>query len=207
MPARKNEFIKVKKILIFRLCCFGDVIKLTPVIGALKEKFPDSEITIAASSWIKKLLPYLKHVNNAIIFDAPFEKSFRKRASKTIAFISALRDEKFDLVLLAHRNSMFGRILKLAGIRYRLGFTSTKFLTHTVNYDYKKHFTERHLDILTAHGIPVRKIDIELKSKQNKTDILKKYGISVSGMIIGIFPFGGSNPGTQMDIKRWDYDN
>jgi len=199
-----SELENIKKILIFRLCCFGDVIMLTPAISAFKEQYPGAEIKIAASKWIEKLLPYISGLNGAIIFDGPFEKNIFKKTLSTIRLILKLRKEKFDLVFLAHRKSMFGLILKLAGIKFRLGFSETKFLTNTYKYDNEIHFVDRHSNVLTNCGINVKSSNLELKPVNKKSDILKKYKLEKSSSIIGIFPFGGSNPGTEMNIKRWD---
>lgn len=199
-------FKEVKKILVFRSCCLGDVAMLTPVINNLHKAFPGAEMKIASSGWIANILPYLPFISGALVYEAPFEKSAIKKIILTLKFILKLRKEKFDLVFLSNRHNMFGLLLKLSGIRYRLGFEETKHLTHTAPYSHDLHFTERHLKILSANGIEITDSSLLLKPKRGKKEILAEYGLENSRFIIGIFPFGGSNPGTQMDIKRWDYN-
>ena len=201
------KFQKVNKILLFRLCCIGDVAMLTPVITNLHHRFPDAEIVIAASKWIKNLLPYLPVIKRALVYDAPFEKGFIKRLTGTIKFIFSLRKEKFDMVITAHRSNIYGLILKLAGIRCRLGFEQTSFINYAVKYDEDSHFVDRHLNILTENGIEVNDWSLSLVSKTDNEKIVRQYGLTESKFIIGIFPFGGSNPGTEMNIKRWYYEN
>jgi len=201
------SFQKVNKILLFRLCCIGDVAMLTPVITNLNRRFPDAEIVIAASKWINNLLPWLPVIKRAIIFDAPFENGFLKRLTGTIKFIFSLRKEKFDMVITAHRSRIYGLILKLAGIRYRLGFVQTSFINYPVKYDGDAHFTTRHLNILTGNGIEAHESSLSLVSNSDEMAVKNEYGLSSSSFIIGLFPFGGSNPGTEMNIKRWYYKN
>ena len=67
------EIKDVKNILIFKLCCFGDIMFLTPTISALKRNFPEAKITFIASSWIANLKNYLKNVDEFIIFNDVFE--------------------------------------------------------------------------------------------------------------------------------------
>ncbi len=199
------EFKKVNKILVFRSCCLGDVAMLTPVICNLHEQFPDAEIKISSSKWILNLLPYLPFIDDAILFDAPFETNAFRRILKTIKFILRLRKEKFDLVFLSNRHTAYGLILKLAGIRYRLGFDETKYLTDTVPYDHSDHFVVRHNKVLKAAGIKADINNLKLIAKRSKEEILKEYNLIDCRFVIGIFPFGGTNPGTIMNIKQWEF--
>jgi len=195
----------VHKILIFRICCLGDVVMLTPVITSLHSQFPGAEIKIASSKWVESLLRYLPDINGALLFDTPFEKGFFRRLTGSLKFIRTLRKEKFDMVFTAHRNNIFGTILFLAGIRYRLGFKESSFMTHAADYDLEASFVERHLKILKENGINAGDRSLHLVQNTEKEKIKADNNLSGSKFIVGIFPFGGSNPGTQMHIKRWEY--
>jgi ADP-heptose:LPS heptosyltransferase len=197
---------KINKILVFRSCCLGDVAMLTPVINNLHKAFLNAEIIIGSSKWIENILPCLPFISGAVIFDAPFKKNIFSKIWSTLSFIITLRKEKFDMAFLSNRHSFYGLILMLAGIKHRLGFDETKYLTHTAPYKHDLHFTDRHLEILTSNGIDAADSNLLLKPKRLKQDILKEYSLDPDKFIIGIFPFGGSNPGTQMDIKRWEYN-
>ena len=73
------EIKDVKNILIFKLCCFGDIMFLTPTISALNRNIPEAKTTLIASSWIANLGNYLKHVDEVIIFNdvfVPWERVF-----------------------------------------------------------------------------------------------------------------------------------
>jgi len=201
------EIKDVKNILIFKLCCFGDIMFLTPTISALKRNFPKARITLIASSWITNLSNYLKHVDEVIIFNDVFEKNFVRKAIGAIKMIRVLKKKKFDLVFMGHRKSIFGLIVKLSRIKYRLGFNETKFLNYTTTFDESIHETKRYLNILSDNGLEIFNEGMELIQKKSKDEIKKCNKIDKNKFIIGIFPFGGINPGTEMDIKRWGIKN
>ena len=179
---------------------------LTPTISALKRNFPKAKITLIASSWIADLSNYLKHVDEIIIFNDVFEKNFFRKVLGVVNMIKVLRKRKFDLVFMGHRKSIFGLIVKLSGIKYRLGFSETKFLNLTDMFEENIHETKRYLNVLKASGLETVNEGMKLIQKKNKEEIKKDNNIEKDKFIIGIFPFGGINPGTEMKIKRWDLE-
>lgn len=179
----------------------------TPVIENLRKNYPDAKITLLAAKWLKPLVPNLKFIDEVIYYEGPYESSGLTKALNTIKIIFKLRSKKFDLAVLGHRNNFYGLFAKLCGIKIRLGFTGTKYLTHSVDFDKYTHTTDKNLSILEPLGIPLKNEGTSLQ-KIKSTDVIKKENnIPAEKKIIGIFPFGGVNPGTDMDIKRWDFDN
>jgi heptosyltransferase-2 len=196
----------IKKILVFKLCCLGDIVFMTPSIAALKKNFPAAQIYLIASQWVERLIPYLKNIDEVIIYDAPLKGGFFYKFFSFINLVGKLRKQRFDLAFLGHRANVFGLVLKLSGIKYRLGFRGTRFLNCTAEFDGDIHETERYLNILKKNGIETDSASPELKQDRVADDIQKEYNIPTNKFIVGIFPFGGINPGTKMDIKRWDYE-
>jgi ADP-heptose:LPS heptosyltransferase len=195
---------KVKKILIFKLCCLGDIVMLTPVINTLKENFPDAQITLIVCSWVEGITGYLKNVDSVIINDDLYKKKLFDKLKGVKNIITVLREHSFDLAFLGHRNNVFGLILKLSRIKIRLGFSNTKFINYGEPFDDKQHEVYRYLSILNSIGIEPKVSQLELKQKIKRDEIKNKFNIEDGKFIIGIFPFGGINPGTGMNIKRWE---
>jgi ADP-heptose:LPS heptosyltransferase len=193
---------KVKQILIFKLCCFGDIVFITPAIEALRTNFPEARITLIASSWVRDLIPYL-NVDEVLVFDTSQKMGLLKGFTVGLRLMRILRGKEFDLALLGHRKSVFGFILWLSGIQYRLGFKGTAFLNYTADFDENVHETQRYLNILRESGLRVNAGVPKLKQVRDKTEIRREFGIPLDKRVLGIFPFGGINPGTRMDIKRW----
>ena len=198
--------INISKILVFKLCCLGDTVFITPAINSLREYYPDATIKIVFTDWIQSLKDYIPNINGGILFKHVFTNNLIKKFIGTISFILEVRRDKYNLVLYTHRNHIFSFILYLCGIKYRLGFSDTWFLTHPVNFD--KHIPEykRYLNILTEFGVKTEGFYPELKRPDN-SNIFNRINIKPGNIIIGIFPMGGLNPGTNMSIKRWELEN
>lgn len=200
----------IRKILIFKLCCLGDTIFITPAIINLKKNFPDAKIYLISSGWISALKGILPDIDEVITYNPPFKGGILTKIFSAIKLIRLLRKEKFDLVFLGHRTSYFGLILMLSGIPYRFGFSVTKFLNRTAPYDFSKPEVLRYLDVLESNGIKIYTHQPVLKRTKTKEELRIKLGLPLDKKIVGIFAFGGVNPGTQMRIKRWDirhYEN
>jgi ADP-heptose:LPS heptosyltransferase len=196
-------FKDVKKILIVKLCCFGDMVFITPAICALRKKFPCAEITLLYSDWVKDLIPYLPYIDNSINFENPFEKNKIKLFASGFKILRKLRKEKFDLAFLGHTDNRFGLLIKLAGIKYRLGFSETKHLNYTAKFNYNLKESKRYLAVLENNNIADCDDNLVLKPLINKNELKKENGFNENDLVVGVFPFGGINPGTDMNIKRW----
>ena len=105
----EKEAQKIKKILVISLTNIGDVILTTPVLSVLRERFPESEITVVAGPKGVPLLTGSRTIDRVIPFD--------KKAPwwRTAAFTFGLWKERFDLVVDL-RNTGFPLFL---GSRYR----------------------------------------------------------------------------------------
>lgn len=196
-------FEDVKKILVVKLCCFGDIVFITPALCALRARFPNAEITLLYSDWVKDLIPYLPYIDKSIKIKNPFEKNRLKLLFNGFMILKKLRKEKFDMAFLGHRNDLFGLLLKASGIKYRLGFSGTKHLNYQAEFNSNIKESKRYLKILEKVGIFDCDETLLLKRKKSKAELKQINGFKQDDFIIGIFPFGGINPGTEMDIKRW----
>jgi ADP-heptose:LPS heptosyltransferase len=195
---------EIKKILILKLCCQGDVIQLTPIIDSLKINFPDAQIDFITSNWTSKTVRQFRNINKIIEIDYNLEKSGIKQSGVLWKLYRIIKKGNYDLVFLAHRNNIYGMLVRLTGIKYRLGFRGTKFLNYTAPYNDNLHESERYKEILTVNGLKTTdeapKINLPAKVREIKSGII----LSEKDLVVGIFPFGGVNPGTKMKIKRWD---
>lgn len=83
----------VRKILVVTLSNLGDIILTTPVISALRWKFPQSEITVVVGPKGAELFSGCKAVNSVILYD--------KHASLfwKLKFILRLFRKRFDLAV------------------------------------------------------------------------------------------------------------
>lgn len=198
---------KIKKILIVKFCCFGDVVFLTPAIESLKKNYPNAKLSFLHGPWIKPMIKYIGGIEDNIEFDLKENRNIFIKTIQAIKLIFLLRKKKFDLVFLGHRNSAFGIILFLSGIKHRFGFKNTKFINYSAVFDNNVREVNRYLNILKENGIKIYSEKVKLISK-SKIEVIKRYPhFKEDDFIIGVFPFGGINPGTDMEIKRWGLEN
>jgi len=96
--AKYRQMVNAKKILIIRFSSFGDIVHSMSVIGALKDKFPNSEVHWLCRSDFVKLLQSEKRINKVWGFD-------RKAGLFGLLKYSAqLSSQNFDIIYDAHSN-------------------------------------------------------------------------------------------------------
>jgi ADP-heptose:LPS heptosyltransferase len=189
---------KFHKVLFIKLCCLGDIIQTTPSLRAVKES--GVEVHLLCGKWVKDIAEMVPYLDKRIIMDT----------SSPLGYLSALmrvRAEKYDLVINLHRDLKSYVFLSLLGARERAGFSWGKgglFLNHSFPFDSKAHETERYLSITSGLGFAAKGGHTLIR----RPDIAGgKFDLSGDAIKVGIFPAGGSNPGTVMATKRWPAEN
>ncbi|MBM3246865.1 MAG: glycosyltransferase family 9 protein, partial [Candidatus Omnitrophica bacterium] len=123
-----NKAAAVKKILFISLSNIGDAILTLPALDFLRQKFPESKITVMAGPRPKELFCGNPHIDRLIVYDK------RARLKEKIKLFRQLNKEKFDLVADL-RNSFFGAFLSA---RYRT--SPLRFVPKNI-----RHMKDRHL--------------------------------------------------------------
>ncbi len=192
------------KILITRLHFIGDVILTTPVIRAVRQRFPNAYIAYLADKNAITLLENNPYLDELIPFD------FKWNLKEQISFIRKLRDKKFDLVIDLFGNPRSAILSFLTGAKIRIGgeFGWRKFLyTNPIpRTNEKKNAIKFHLDYLKPLGIENSdlKTEIFLLEEEIKwgRNYLKSKGLDPDEkMIFGI------HPGATWPAKMWFKEN
>jgi ADP-heptose:LPS heptosyltransferase len=197
---------EIKKILILKLCCQGDVIHLTPVINSLKLNFPQSQIDFLTSYWTASIVHQFGNLDSVIEVEYDLNKNFFFQLKFFYRLYRKIRSGIYDIVLLAHRNNIYGVVLKLAGVKYRIGFDGTVFINYPAEFDESQHETLRYINILKSIGLEITNPIPHIDLPKNYTELKSEYNKENKKIVLGVFPFGGVNPGTDMRIKRWDLE-
>jgi lipopolysaccharide heptosyltransferase II len=204
---------QLRKILVIKLCCLGDVVFLTPALRALRRKFPAASITYLGSSWVKDIVEQTGFVDACLVFDAPYWKGKPLgKISAAVRLLRLLRNGRFDAAMIGHRNRFFSLLCWVCGIPLRVGFANptNRFLTHPVIFDARMHETDRYLRLAATLGVlpDTRETEIHPDPKERQTiDLLFSHlRLDGNGLVVGILAGGGENPGTKMPIKRWNPD-
>lgn len=87
-----------RKILCVRTDNMGDVIMTTPAFNALKETYPESELTLLTSSRGAAISPYIQSIQNTIIFDVPWTKI--NTCSNIATIVAKLKQKQFDAAFI-----------------------------------------------------------------------------------------------------------
>lgn len=195
-------------ILIARLDHIGDVILSTPIYHSLKDKFPDTSITVLCGSWSAEILRENPYVDSIMVIDCPWWSSIRSDGDKPIDFIKkiyetirAVKCRKFD-VFIDLRGDIrhiffFGW---LTGIPRRISYTRSGghfLLSDPHLYEEGIHEIDRNYRLLSAFG-PLNKffkpeIYPDTKAISNlKEKLIQKIDVGKDKYIV-VFNGGRSN--------------
>ena len=164
---------KPKNILIYKLGNIGDVVCAMPAMKAIKERFPDSRITLLTSPGIRGAIGAKDFLDGALYLNEikTYYADDISSISKVYSMIRALRREKYDLFIQLPddwarfrtllRNEVFAKCI---GVRSAFGFhlrTSALFKKVQVDFTYKEREVEALLHILERNGIPHKEVVFE----------------------------------------------
>lgn len=136
---------KIRKILLMKFFGMGSIILSTPLIGLLRERFPDSEITLLTFHQNKELTEVLNLADKYYFLRTKTFSHFMIDVLKTIIF---LRTERYDVVFDLEFFSNFSLTMSyLSGARWRVGYyvrgTARGYILNSaVYFNQLKHVTE-----------------------------------------------------------------
>src|SRR4030067_2066103 len=195
---------KIKKILIRCTNWIGDAVLTMPALAAVRQKFPDAEISILVKPWVAGLFENSPDIDRIIIYD---DKKYSRLCGKR-KLVSDLKKHKFDMAILFQNAFEAAFLSFLAGIPVRYGYNTDgrgMLLTHKIkpsDETLKKHQVWYYLDLLKPMGITIEEPELSLKiENKNKTaasNVLKKNRIKKDELIIGINTGASYGP-----AKRW----
>ncbi len=207
----------MKKILIINPFGVGDVLFTTPVISALKKKFPDSFIGYLCQKQTAAILENHPLVDKLFIYTRGDLKQIKKKSywayiKMLLKGINKIQSERFDLAIDLSMVSQYSFLLWLLGVKQRFGFDYKRrgiFLTNKlrVNGFGGKHVIEYYFDLLKL--LKVREMSKKLKfytalkDRQYVDNFLAKNNVRKFDILIGIAPFGGASWGKDARSKQW----
>jgi heptosyltransferase-3 len=195
-------FNDVKKILIIKLRHIGDVLLTVPTIRALKENFPDANISALVNKGTEEMLQGNPLLNNIIIYNRDIKKQKLFNALKEeTSFVLNLRKEVFDLTVDLTSGDRPAILSYLSGARYRIGnnpmgkgFLGKRLAyTHLANVEQKRmHTVEYNLDIVREFGIDTKDKTVDFyfnaEDRGYTDNFLKKNKVTEKDILIHIHP-------------------
>jgi heptosyltransferase-3 len=188
----------ITRILVVRTDRIGDVLLSTPVLEALRLKYPEAHIAMLVSKATKEAVegnPFL----NEILVD---------EGEKASQLARKLKEKRFDTSVLLHPTPRLAWALSRAGIPLRVGtgYRGYSFLFTKRVYEHRKtalrHELEYNLSLAEALGAsltdPQPKIFLSSVDRAWAKDRLNKVGVKEGEKLVGIHPGSG---GTARDWR------
>jgi predicted lipopolysaccharide heptosyltransferase III len=188
------------KILLLQLKRIGDLVLTTPAIAALRERFPDAEMTMVVSSECADLLPAISGVDRILMA--------RRNLSDLAAFLT-VAGNKFDYCIDFTRNDRSGFLAFLSKARKRIvsyrvrdqSKSRARLYTDFVNVRMRDlHTIDYNLSLLKPLGIEGISSSLHLQlpqSAREKADALRRnWSVSKPYVIL--------HPGSARQEKLWE---
>jgi heptosyltransferase-2 len=192
------------RILIRSVNWIGDAVMTTPAIGAVRECFPQAEITLLANPLVSQLFSPHDWVDRVITFD---RKGIHRGIGGRLRLAGELRRQRFDLAVILPNSFDSALVPWLAGIPLRLGKRSDGrgwLLSHryTAPDVPGRHEVRYYLDLLGHFGIRGSAAEPHLVTTPAEdataAGLLAANGIGPDRFMLGI------NPGATFgSAKRW----
>ncbi len=111
------------RILLVRLSALGDVIHAFPVLAALRRRLPDARIDWVVEDRFENLVTTRTEIRRLLVLPRRALRTgrARARAKALVAFVTALRRERYDVVLDLQGNFKSGVVTRLARGAVRFG--------------------------------------------------------------------------------------
>lgn len=155
------------KILVLRPDHIGDMLLTTPFLSALRQTFPQDELSVLCGSWS---LPVLKNNPNIDkIVECNFPWLARGGSSSWRSFFSTIVDlrlKKFDMVFNLRKAVKTAGAARAVNGKETWGFDVSKSKwahTHTIPYRTDRHIADLYVDFITAlKSSPVKNDGLQL---------------------------------------------
>ena len=186
------------RILIIRLRFLGDVLLTTPLLKAIKIKFPKSYIAYLAEN------NYTEVLQGNPFLDEIFSVKRKASLSETFKLVKNLRKNRFDLVIDLFGNPRSAIITYLTGAKIRVGFNypfRRKLYNLIVKDSSGKDAIDVYLNVLKNLGVETSNKDTYMEvsgeSEEFAENFFKINNIKKTDFIVGL------NPGGSSFAKRW----
>lgn len=199
----------MRRALILRDCCLGDLMMATPLVRALRHTWPEVEVDVAVGPWARAALADHAAVHQVL----PYPKLWKRRGRTLGASLAALRElraRRYDATFTLEVGFQPSLLAWLTGAPRRYGYRfQGRWVLHTavvdreVNDGYE---AELHLALAALAGAEPRGLELDYPvpeaSAEAARERLVAAGLEPGGYVV-LLPGGGANPGTVMLEKRW----
>ncbi len=115
-----------KHILVCRTDAVGDMVLAMPVCGLIKEKYPQSRVSVLGRTYTRDIAMASEHIDGFVNFD-----DWTGKTSEEINEL--LAKEKIDVAVHLKDSDVVAKQLKKAGIKQRIGTMNRLYYWYTCN--------------------------------------------------------------------------
>ncbi len=194
-----------KRVLIIRFLGIGDVLFTTPMIRALKKKYPHLQVTYLTSSVCEPVLQRNPYINEIVTFNMPSLKELKNKAWPLLKLLYRLRRGHYDITINTHRSFnaiLFGYFI---GSSTRIGFDYKRWgglLTDKKLLVENKYSPAHYMDLL--HDCCEEQDGLKLEIYPSSEDqVYANAALAGCENVIAIAPGGGNSAWMDMSSKRW----
>ena len=185
---------QIQRILILRMGPLGETLLTTPVIRALRRRFPDAYIAYMVAPGREDLVSENPNLDEVITYSVSIPKLIYGMAKRSFQ-MAVILQPTFRLVFHTF----------LARIPFRIGFETNsgkgRLLHVAVPNNIVQHETARYLDVVRGIGIEPDSSEPEMfanaAARGWADDFLADAGVPLDRPLIGL------NPGSGSESRRW----
>jgi lipopolysaccharide heptosyltransferase II len=202
---------KLKRVIVIKPCCMGDVLMATPAIAALRKALPNAHISFAVGEWSRPAIannPRIDALVDTIVGGQHASISDHRNLARSI------KEGQYGTALVLDRSPLLNLVPYMAGVPVRAGLDSENrglALTHPVPCpaSERRHEVEWYLDVVRSLGL---KAESELAylefypTEEERTAAgraLSEASAEGDSGFVAIHVGGGSNPGMKLPSKQW----
>jgi lipopolysaccharide heptosyltransferase II len=180
----------------------------TPVVAALRQRFPDASISYLVESAAEPVVRHNPHLSDVIVAERP--RGLR-RVAYDLRLARALRRRRFDLVIDLHGGPRSAWLTRATGAPQRIGYrlpwrawAYTARLPWTRQLVPPRHSVENQWDLLTplgialpAHGLPPVEMPLDDAARRTVDARLAAAGVAPAARVV-LMHVSAGNP-----FRRW----
>jgi len=189
----------INNILIIRFGGLGDILHSTPILRAIKSKFPSCRITYLLGKGSERILEDNPNIDDIIIFD---KRNRDKGLRGLLRLISSIKSNNYDLIINLHPSFRTFMILLFSGAKFKIIYKKDKEPKGKVKV---RHAIDNIADVLLPLNVELKTKNMDLIVREEETfninRLLKDKGINNSDRIIVI------NPSSTHKVNRWSEKN
>ncbi len=208
-----------RNILVIDFGQLGDVVLSLPTLHAIRERFPQSRITVAVGKSAAPVIELSGYADAVLAVDRVQLRDGSKPLSiiRIIRLVQDIRRARFDFVIDLHSLSETNLLGYMSGASQRLYARrpgrSLDFLSNFrpsppfEDNRRTKHAVDRYLDVLTPLGVKdaprVPKLQTRAEDDRSVEQMLKKERVHlVDAPLVGLFP-GAGHPSRQWPLEQF----